>query len=97
MNNIIDKIHDLNTLEPKNLLEKTLKASEELGELSEAVLSSSSVSGNKYKKKTKDDVAEEAVDLAIMSLSIALDIKNIDEVKSLFDIKINKWQKNINS
>lgn len=96
MNNIIDKIYQLNNSEPKGLLEKTLKASEELGELSEAVLCVENISGNKYKNKTYDDVAEESVDLAIMALSIALNVKDKDEINQLFETKINKWENNIN-
>lgn len=87
----------------KNIVRRALKASEETGELSEAVLSATSASGGKG--KTWMDVVEEGVDVAIMGLDLALtkppEWQDIDDemwrsiVKKIFELKLKKWQKQV--
>ena len=94
---VCNKIIEVNKKEPKIIEHKLLKMNEEVGELSEAVLSSQGVSGTAYKKKTKDDVAEEAIDVLIMALSIILEIVSVKQMIAIMITKINKWERNINN
>jgi hypothetical protein len=55
-----------------NIERKMMKTMEEVGELSEAVMGVTS--STNYKNKTWEDVLEEAVDVAIMGLDVALTI-----------------------
>lgn len=92
--NIFKQIKETNQFERKTIQEKVIKATEEIGELAEAVLSSNKVSGCEYKNKNVEDVLEESIDLAIVALSIALDIGTVDEVINQFEKKIDKWKNN---
>ena len=51
-------INELTKADPKSLIERTLKLSEENGEVSEAVLSYGKVNGSQYKNKKIEDVEE---------------------------------------
>ena len=81
--------------ETKTLIELTLKTSEELGELSEAVLSYTHTPGNAYKGKTQEDVLEEAVDVIQCALAVAFRADpnlTIGQLKGMFQRKLEKWQ-----
>ena len=81
------------------LRDRLAKAGEELGELAEAILHHTSETNPKA--KTHDDIVEEAVDLAIMAMDIALtkpvvgDLTNKEarqRVEALFEEKAGrKW------
>jgi len=93
MQEIMDKIFEIAAkYEKKSLVEMTLKGSEEMGELAEAVLSYQGVPGCGYKKLTKDDVAEEACDVLIVVLAV-LSRAGIsqDKVKEIMNGKMDKW------
>lgn len=66
----MQEIFRLSRLDPKTLQERTLKLSEEAGEVAQAVLSATGAPGSAYKGLTLDDVREEAVDAAIVALAI---------------------------
>ena len=89
----LSKITRLSHLEKKTLSQRVLKLGEELGELAEAALSSEEAPGCSYKGLTDDDVAEEAVDVAQIALSIALMFYTEEEVEALMDRKLLKWEK----
>lgn len=90
------RIFDLTRSDGKSLQERTLKLAEETGELSQAVLSATGAHGSSYKGLTLSDVREEAVDTAIVALSIlaqtcADEEAFQEEFQSLFDKKLSKW------
>ena len=82
-----------------NIVRRALKTTEEVGELAEACLSITSVCNSKDKQWL--DVIEEAVDVAIMGIDIAMTRPNgwedmtDDEwhmiVRDLFLAKLDKW------
>lgn len=84
----------------KNILRRAAKCGEETGELLEAVLSVTSVSGAKNKRWM--DVVEEACDIVIMGLDVALtkppEWEDIDDamwraiVKKIIALKLAKWK-----
>ena len=84
----------------ENVLRRAAKCGEETGELLEAVLSVTSVSGAKGKKWM--DVVEEACDIVIMGLDVALtkppEWEDVDDamwraiVKKIIDVKLAKWK-----
>jgi hypothetical protein len=79
---------------------RVLKTTEEVGELAEAVLSVTSKSNAKGKKWM--DIVDEACDVAIMGIDIAMtpppgaegvsDEAWRDIVKNIFALKLKKWQ-----
>ncbi len=84
----------------ENILRRAAKSGEEVGELLEAVLSVTSVSGAKNKRWM--DVVEEACDIVIMGLDVALtkppEWQDMDDamwraiVKKIIDLKLAKWK-----
>jgi NTP pyrophosphatase (non-canonical NTP hydrolase) len=93
MEEILEKIFEIaSKYEKKNLIEMTLKASEELGELSQAVLSYTNTPSCGYKGKTIEDINEEACDLLIVTMAI-LSRANIskEDMKKMIHKKLDKW------
>ena len=88
---------------PATVERRVLKATEEIGELAEAVLSATSASN--AKRKTWMDVIDEACDVAIMGIDIAMtkppgqesigDDAWRDIVKKIFALKLKKWQSQV--
>lgn len=83
------------------LVRRALKVQEESGELAEAVLGVTST--HNYKRKTWADVREEAIDVAIVALDVALtrlpdddfsDGAMAAEVAKVIRTKLDKWIKN---
>lgn len=99
MNELIDRIVFLTQQDSKDLLERVLKGTEEMGEIAQAVLSYNKTSGCAYKNKTEDDVMEECVDLylVIMSIMIQLQDNQFDEdkFKEMLNKKLDKWSDKI--
>jgi NTP pyrophosphatase (non-canonical NTP hydrolase) len=93
------------TRSPATLERRLLKATEELGELAEAVLSATSASN--AKRKNWMDIVDEACDVAIMGIDIAMTKppgqESIDDeawrdvVKKIFSLKLKKWQTQVKS
>ena len=87
----------------QNLHRRITKAGEEIGELGEAFLYVTSMSNTK--EKTWEDVREEAVDVILMGIDLALTPLPIDKEKSSKEIqqavldmvekKLNKWKAQI--
>lgn len=91
--NLIDRIAKLDI---KTLKEKSLKLTEESGEVAEAVLSYTETCGCGYKNKSKEDIIEECLDTIIVAASIISQVydHNTDEevVKKVFNTKMEKWE-----
>lgn len=95
----MDLINELTRTDPKSLIERTLKLSEENGEVSEAVLSYGKVNGSQYKNKKIEDVEEECLDVIMVALSIISQVNNneiteekIKCIEELFETKLKKWE-----
>lgn len=83
-------------LDKKDLVQKTLKTSEEVGELAEAVLSSTGAPTCGYKEKTKQDILSEAADVIICGHSVALEADfSIEDIDSAIQHKLQKWKDKI--
>ena len=88
------------TRSPENVLRRSAKAGEEVGELLEAALSVTS--GSNAKRKEWIHIIEEAVDVAVMGIDIALTkppgFEEVPDeqwkmvVKAIFAMKLKKWQ-----
>ena len=90
---LLGELARLSQMEPKSLIERALKLTEEVGEVSEAVLSFTGVSGCGYKNKTAEDVIEESIDTIIMAYSIIHSVgANYEELYETFNKKLSKWE-----
>ena len=99
-----EEISRLTEIDKKTLLERTLKLSEEVGEVAQAMLSYSNACGCGYKNKSKEDLVEEPVaeettapeDVIIVASSIISQSYDNDvdmeTVKSIYDKKLSKWK-----
>ena len=99
----------LSLLDKKNLVEASLKLTEEVGEVAEAVLSCTKVHGCEYKIKTPEDIVEEVTDVIIVAMSILHKLKKQTDnefdgaytVEGLFGEtmfkKLTKWEEKLNS
>jgi len=91
-----EEIQKLTSIDKKSLVERTLKLSEEVGEVAQAVLSYSNACGCGYKNKSKEDIIEECLDVIIVASAIIsqnydnkIDIENI---KKIYHEKLEKWK-----
>ena len=75
----------LSLLDKKNLVEASLKLTEEVGEVAEAVLSCTKVHGCEYKTKTPEDIVEEVTDVIIVAMSILHKLKKQTDIYSDVD------------
>jgi len=93
--NILQDILDFSSAEKKTIQQRALKLSEEVGELSEAILSSTGAPGCSYKDKTNSNVIEEAVDVMVVAISIlqAAGVSKMEDLIAPFQQKLLKWQK----
>ena len=94
------EIYDLTKADPKSLQERALKLCEEAGELAQAVLSVTKAPGSAYKNHSLEDVREEAVDAAIVSLSLLAHASDsrVDfeaELDRLMTLKCAKWSEKL--
>lgn len=88
------KIQDYSIKESNSLLRRMVKSSEELGELSEAILCVEDPNNTSYELLTIKDVKEECVDVLLMVLSIFFDKKingTLFELTNLLHKKCDKW------
>lgn len=103
----------LSLLDKKNLVEASLKLTEEVGEVAEAILSCTKVHGCEYKTKTPEDIVEEVTDVIIVGFSILHQLASDlgeegmilmfgeNDIENIFDDsltkKLNRWNDKINS
>lgn len=91
---IMNKISHLMQLGGYDLRGRVMKLTEELGELSEAVLSAEQEPGAGYKYKTIADVNEEACDVILVALSILVinKVKYNDNLRFMLMDKLLKFE-----
>jgi NTP pyrophosphatase (non-canonical NTP hydrolase) len=88
------RIQNLSLNEPKSMLERLAKLSEECGELAQELLIAANASGFQHKQKGEDGIAGEATDVLIVALSIFF--KNggsVEDLKHMLKKKCLKWEK----
>lgn len=91
---ILNTIKELSEKEQKSLPEMVLKLVEEVGEVSQAILSVTSASGSEYKNITIEDFKEECVDVLLVILSLFYKVsKDENELYETLNKKIEKWKK----
>lgn len=96
---ILNAVDSSNPTRSKNNLSRRLiKLGEEFGELNEAYLNVTD--GFNFKNKSWKDVREEAIDVAIIALDIALlepdgEENTHEEIYKEIDRKLTKWKNNI--
>lgn len=92
MEKILVKISEAAKTEPKTIEQLFMKLIEELGEASQAYLSSENISGNNYKNLNREDVKEELVDTLLVTFSLLYKLDSTDrEIENLMNKKIDKW------
>ena len=94
---IIDRVLEIsNEKEGKTLVEMTLKCAEEVGELSQAVLSYTNACGCGYKNLGIEHVAEEIVDVFLVIIALAAKAGLTQEdMMPIIEEKLIKWQDKI--
>ncbi|KRL05853.1 MazG-like family protein [Liquorilactobacillus oeni] len=98
MEQMIDKIRRTAETEPKSPEEQFMKLIEELGEASQAYLSSKGASGNKYKKLDQTNVKEELVDVLLVTYALIVKLgASNEEIEELVNRKVDKWIHNQNN
>lgn len=98
MQDIFNKIKELNELEEKDLVLKNLKLTEEVGELAQKVLIFKRTFGNRYRTCTNEDVLEEIADCYIVLMSMLFDESlylSQEKLKEKINEKLNKWESNL--
>lgn len=90
---LINRIFKVAATEPKSREQLIIKLMEEVGEVSQAHLSTVKASGSQYKELTDEDFQEELVDTILVTLTLLkkTGITN-EELISLLTKKINKWE-----
>lgn len=96
-----EEISRLTEIDKKTLLERTLKLSEEVGEVAQAMLSYSNACVCGYKKKSKEDLVEECLDVIIVASSIISQSYDndvdIETVKSIYNKNLANGKKSVKS
>ncbi len=94
-NEILKQIEEIAKVDDRTLYERCLKASEELGELSRAALSTESEQEQGYRKELggKQALLEESIDVLFVLYSIIYDTGCSDEeLENLAREKLAKWR-----
>jgi len=87
------KLEELCEGNTKTLYEMVLKLTEEVGEVSQSVLSHEGAQGSEYKNKSRDDVVEELVDVMMVVESLLYRFHVSDsEFNAMFNQKLAKWE-----
>lgn len=90
--NTFDAIKVLSLSDTKSLSQKTLKAMEELGELSKSVLPYDNAFATNHRIVSKEDILENVADTILCLLSIGYDIGASDEeLDTMLVSKMQKW------
>ena len=90
---LINRIFKVAETEPKSVEHLLLKLMEEVGEASQAYLSTSQASGSGYKELSQQDFQEELVDSLLVVLTL-IKRSGISEanLEALVNKKIDKWE-----
>ncbi len=90
--NIFEFIKSLSENDTKDLIGKTLKTSEEVGELAKAVLPYENAAGTLHRFVQRREILDSAADVILCALSIAYDLKYTDEeILDMMHEKATKW------
>lgn len=91
-NKLLDRINYAIAQEPKNIQQEFLKLMEEIGEASQAYLSSKNASGSKYKGLSVSNTKEELIDALLVTFTLLKKLGTTDtEIKYLLSSKTAKW------
>jgi NTP pyrophosphatase (non-canonical NTP hydrolase) len=100
----LEQVFYLSVQDKKDIYEKILKLTEEVGEISEAFLSYSDAHGCSYKNKTKLDIIEEIGDLVAASMSLLallydnnISDKELEGIEECWMRKLKKWENRIDA
>ncbi len=89
---LLEFIKTLSLNDKKNLIEKTLKTSEEVGELAKVVLPYENAAGTLHRIVQRRQILENAIDTMLCAMSIAYDLKYSDEeIEDMLLEKSKKW------
>lgn len=92
MQNINEYIRNLSINDKKTLSQKTLKLTEEVGELAKAILPYDSAHGTNHRFVDKEKILEEIVDVYLTNISIAYSLGiNEEEFNDMLYLKSKKW------
>jgi len=90
----LELIRNLSLKEPKTLLERFAKLSEECGELATELLIEMKASGSRHKKPGEDGIVGEAIDVMLVAISIYFCAGgSMENLALLAHQKCNKWQR----
>ena len=90
---VISYIQKVSAKEKKTLTQRVLKLQEEVGEIAEAVLKEEMASGMGRKKKRKDEIPAECVDIILVAIDIFFSTGKKDaDLHKLLLKKAAKWQ-----
>ena len=91
-----EEIQSLTKIDKKTIEQRTLKLTEEAGEVAQAILSYINACGCGYKNKSKYDITEECLDVIIVASSIISqnydNEVDIEFVKEIYNKKLEKWK-----
>lgn len=89
---LLERLIQATKTEEKTTEHLLIKLMEEVGEASEAYLSTSKASGSDYKQLSSVDFQEELVDILLVAFTLLKKTGiSEDEMTLLFNKKINKW------
>ena len=90
---LIEKIIALSLRDTKNLAEKGLKTSEEVGELSRAILPLVGAHGTNHRVPDVDKVIEECADVVLTAVSIAISLgASVSDFARVLDRNSDYWE-----
>jgi len=88
----LEYIRQLTLKDKKNLSQKHLKLSEEVGEMAAAILPYENADGVVHRFVTKEQILEEVADVFLTNVSIAMSLGYSDgEIEEVIERKIDKW------
>lgn len=89
---LVKFIQYLSEKDNKSLAQKTLKGTEELGELARAILPYENAHATNHRFATKENILEEIADNLLVILSIGFDLGfSYDEIVEMIETKSKKW------
>lgn len=90
---VLSFIRNLSESDKKNLCQKALKTTEEVGELAKAILPFENAAGTLHRFSDRRKILENVVDVFLSSISIAYDMKFSNaEIDEMILEKAKKWQ-----
>lgn len=91
-NDLLNIIKQLSKADPKTLPQKTLKLSEESGELAKAVLAFTGADGSKHKFADKQKILEEVADVILVALSVGYNLDfSSEQIENMLYQKSDYW------